>query len=78
MRSSEQTKQDAISSTSEKKEKKKIIRLVNLESLHKLIEYLVTVTLLSLNMYPHEYLPLITTCHPIQNLNWSNKEKPSL
>lgn len=51
---------------------------MNLESLHKLIEYLITVTLLSLNMYPHEYLPLITTCHPIQSLNCSNNEKPRL
>lgn len=33
---------------------------------------------LSLNMYPQEYFPLITTCHPIQSLSCSNKEKPRL
>ncbi len=33
---------------------------------------------LSLNVCPHEYLHLITTCHPIQSLSCSNKEKPKL
>ncbi len=33
---------------------------------------------LSLNVCPQEYLHLITTCHPIQSLSCSNKEKPRL
>lgn len=56
-------------------EKKK--RSVNLESskINSVFNYN---DYLSLNMYPQEYLPLITTCHPIQSFNCSNKEKPRL